>query len=47
MSFYAATKCAAERLLAPFASRLNLIILRPFFYLRSGAGSLDARPAAD
>lgn len=36
MSFYAATKFAAERLLAPFASRLNLIILRPFFIYGPG-----------
>ncbi|HEX5257884.1 MAG TPA: NAD(P)-dependent oxidoreductase [Sphingomicrobium sp.] len=36
MTFYAATKLAAERLLAPFATRLNLVILRPFFIYGPG-----------
>jgi len=36
MSFYAATKYAGERLLAPFATRLNVIILRPFFIYGPG-----------
>lgn len=36
MGFYAATKLAAERLLAPFASQLNVVILRPFFIYGRG-----------
>ena len=39
--FYAATKLAAERLLAPFAAHLDIVILRPFFiYGRGQEGSM-------
>ena len=36
MGFYAATKLAAERLLAPFAGSFTLVILRPFFIYGRG-----------
>ena len=41
LGFYAATKLAAERLLAPFAACLDIIVLRPFFiYGRGQEGSM-------
>ncbi|MDQ4086653.1 MAG: NAD(P)-dependent oxidoreductase [Pseudomonadota bacterium] len=36
MGFYAASKRAGELLLAPFASRFSLIVLRPFFIYGRG-----------
>lgn len=36
LGFYAATKLAAERMLAPFAAYLDLVVLRPFFIYGRG-----------
>ena len=39
LGFYAATKLAAERMLAPFARHLDLVVLRPFFIYGPGQDS--------